>query len=370
MELNTECKCLKPVSGPINLRQLAKHLGLSQTSVSLVLNRSAASASIPQSTQDRIFAAAKKLGYRPNFSAVTLRLQRTYLVGVLMAELGEHAAGVLSGIEEALLVRKYTYIMASHRHKPELIERHQRLFADRRVEAVITIDTPYQLHLPVPVVAVAGHSRLGGVANIIVNHHKAAELGLCHLMGLGHRELAFFKGQSCSSDSEVRWQTIRAVATQLGIRVCPSLVVRLEGDTASPEPGFNAAKKLLAGATPFTALFAWNDISAIGASRTFREAGLRVPEDISVLGFDDISLAAFHNPALTTIRQPLRLMGRLAAESALMRIGSKPSREHLAVRFVDPELVIRGSTGPAPSLTAKSAGGELSPHTRLVDAYS
>jgi LacI family transcriptional regulator len=129
----------------------------------------------------------------------------------------------------------------------------------------------------------------------------------------------------------------------------------LEGDSPSPEVGYVAAKKLLAAASPFTALFAFNDISAIGAIRAFLEAGLRVPEDVSVIGFDDIHAAAFHNPALTTIRQPLWQMGTLAAETLLKRIAGGPESEYPEILTVEPELVIRQSTSEAPRPVA--AGG-------------
>ena len=156
-----------------------------------------------------------------------------------------------------------------------------------------------------PVVSVSGHDRVAGVTNIVLNHRTAAELGLRHLMEMGHRRIAFFQGQTFSSDTEVRWQAIRAAAGSLGLTIHQKLIVRLEGDSPSPQTGYCAAQRLLATGEHFTALWAFNDISAIGAVRALIEAGLRVPQDVSVLGFDDVYGAAFHNPALTTVRQPL-----------------------------------------------------------------
>ena len=329
---------------PVSLKQLAKTLGLSPTTLSLVLNDSVKAQSIPQETKDRIFAAARELNYRPNFFARSLRSQRTYSVGVLIPELSDgYAALVLTGIEDYLLQAGYIYLVTSHRHKDNLIEAHPRLLYERSVEGLIAVDTPYSQDLPLPVVSVSGHYERAGVTNIILNHERAAELGLRHLVELGHREIAFIKGQSFSSDTEVRWQAIRTVAEQLGIVVVKDLTQQMEGMSASPQVGYEAAVRLLKTGKRFTALFAFNDICAIGAIRAFREARMQVPEDISVVGFDDIYEAAYHIPALTTIKQPLQRMGMLAAETLIKRI-AEPSLPQEPFLSVEPELVVREST--------------------------
>ena len=155
-------------------------------------------------------------------------------------------------------------------------------------------------------------------------------------------------GQEFSSDTDVRWQTISEAAIRREIAIDRGLTAQLQGDTPSPELGYAAAKSILASGKKFTALFAFNDISAIGAIRAFEESGLRVPADISVLGFDDIYGAAFHNPALTTIRQPLFEMGQLAAQTLLGMLNSDFDREKSAVLTVEPTLVVRRSTAPPP----------------------
>jgi LacI family transcriptional regulator len=125
------------------------------------------------------------------------------------------------------------------------------------------------------------------------------------------------------------------------------LVVQLEGESSSPELGYQVTQKLLASREPFTALFAFNDISAIGAIQALREAGRRVPEDVSVVGFDDIQSAAFQNPALTTVRQPLREMGVIAAETLLHRITAAANTSYPKEIVVEPDLVVRASTAKA-----------------------
>ena len=182
---------------------------------------------------------------------------------------------------------------------------------------------------------------------MILDHHLAARLALEHLAGLGHRKIAFIKGQPYSSDSETRWNAIRQVAPTLGIEVRSELTVQLDIDTFSPRVGYPVAQKLLARTTDFTALFAYNDLSAIGAIRAIREKGLRVPEDISVVGFDDINSAAFQNPGLTTVRQPLGAMATKAVRILIQRLNGGDDPKEVSV---EPEFIVRESTGPARDL--------------------
>jgi LacI family transcriptional regulator, galactose operon repressor len=334
--------------GPVSLKKLAAHLDLSPTTLSLVLNDSPLANTIPQETKDRIFEAARKFDYRPNYIARSLRSARSYTLGVLVPELSDgYSAMVLSGVEEHLLKEGYFYFIASHRHRADLIERYPRLLLERCVEGLIAVDTPVPHEPSYPVVTVSGHHEIRGVTNVLLDHRRAAKLALEYLTHLGHQQIAVIKGQDFSSDTRVRWETIRDEAGRLGVSIAPSLVTQLEGDLPSPETGYVAAQKLLAIGRPFTALVAFNDVSAIGAIRALQEAGYKVPEDISVIGFDDIYTAAFHNPALTTIRQPLHEMGRLAAEHLLRRISGGPDTPFLEQVMIEPQLIIRQSTTTA-----------------------
>lgn len=334
----------------VSLKELAEHLGLSPATVSLVINRSPVADSIPQSTKDRVFAAVQKFKYRPNFFARSLRARHTFTVGVIVPEVSEgYSTSVMGGIEDHLLQEGYFYFVVSHRHRADLMDEYPRLFVERSIDGLIAVDTPWSLSLPVPVVTVSGHNQVKGVTNIVLNHVRAAELALQHLAKLGHRQIAFLKGQEFSSDTQVRWSSIEKVARQMDLAVTPSLVAQLEGDSPSPDVGYEATQRLLGARKPFTALFAFNDISAMGAVRALREAGLRVPQDVSVVGFDDIQSAAYQNPALTTIRQPLKEMGRIAGETLLRRI-RESDVSHGGEITVEPELIVRESTGPARDL--------------------
>lgn len=332
-------------SKAVSLKELAERLGLSPATVSLVINGSHVADSIPQETKDRIFAAVRKYKYRPNFFARSLRAQRSFTIGVIVPEVSDgYSASVMSGVEEHLLQEGYFYFVVSHRHRADLIDEYPRLLLERSVDGLIAVDTPWTLSLSVPVVTVSGHNQMKGVTRIVLDHVRAAEVALKHLSQLGHRDVAFIKGQEFSSDTEVRWSNIQKAARQFGIPIVRALVSQLEGDSPSPELGYQATRRLLASRQPFTALFAFNDISAMGAIRTLREAKLRVPQDVSVIGFDDIQSAAYQNPALTTVRQPLREMGRIAAETLLRRIRRSGPDSHGGETMVEPKLIVRETT--------------------------
>jgi DNA-binding LacI/PurR family transcriptional regulator len=331
----------------VSLKSLSEYLGLSTATVSLVINKSPSAKSIPHHTQERVREAARKLNYRPSFMARSLRSQRSFTIGVIVPEISEgYAALVLSGIEDHLLEAGYFYFVVSHRHKTDLIEEYPRLLQQRAVEGLIAVDTACPESLAVPVVAVSGHRDIDGVTNIVLNHALAAKLALEHLTKLGHTRLAFIKGQDFSSDTEVRWDAVQACAHSLGLEIDESLTGQLQGESTSPQLGYESTRKLLAANKPFTALFAFNDISAIGAIHALRESGRRVPEDVSVVGFDDIQSAAFQNPALTTVRQPLREMGVIAAETLLQRINAPANAPYPKEIAIDPQFIVRASTAP------------------------
>ncbi len=329
----------------VTLKSVAQHLGLTPGTVSAVLNNSSAARSIPEHTRNRILAAAKELDYRPNFLARSLRVQRTFSIGVIAEEIGDAYGGmVVNGIEACLSENKYFFFAVAHRHDPRLMKTYSDMLLARGIEGLITIDTSVAEAPPLPTVAVAGHQRVENVTNIILDHHRAAGLALRHLCQLGHTRIAFLRGQEKSSDSATRWTAIEEAARTQGVTIDPRLVLQLEGTESTPELGYPYGKALLARNVPFTALFAYNDISAIGAMRAFQEAGFRIPQDISVVGFDDIAVASFSIPTLTTVRQPLLKMGRIAAETLIDRIEERaPFLPEIAV---EPELVVRSSTAP------------------------
>lgn len=331
----------------VTLKSVAAHVGLSAGTVSAVLNDAPSAKHIPKPTRERIIAAARKLDYRPNFFARSLRKQRTFTIGVIAHEIGDgYSSAVIAGIENSARQKNYFFVTGVHRHDPELFDKYSRLLLQRGAEGLITLDFNLAHSLPVPAVAIAGHRQYEGITNIVLDHHHAAELALKHLTGLGHRQIAILKGHPDSADSQSRWNAVQEVARELGLELDPELVIQIDSTDSTPSLGYPFGRKLIEKKRRFTALFAYNDISAIGALRAFQESGLRVPQDISVVGFDDIPAAAFHYPSLTTIRQPLRRMGELAVDLLVGQI--EHSRDWQQEIAVEPEIAVRESTGPAP----------------------
>ncbi|HXM93375.1 MAG TPA: LacI family DNA-binding transcriptional regulator [Candidatus Dormibacteraeota bacterium] len=342
--------------GKVTLKTIADYLDLTPGTVSAVLNNSRASQAIPEHTKNRVLEAARKLNYRPNYFARSLRGKRTHTIGVIAEEIGDpYGAMVISGIEQHLRENNFFFLTVCHRHDQKLLQTYSEMLQSRGVEGFITVDTSVLAAPALPTVAVAGHQDVPGVTNIVLDHRLAATMALKHLYELGHREIAFLRGQPFSSDSADRWAGICHVAQELGLRIRPELQVQMDEMDSTPQLGYKFAKIVLARKIPFTALFSYNDITAIGAIGAVRDAGLRVPEDVSVIGFDDIPAAAFASPGLTTVRQPLLRMGQIAARTVIDQIEQRaPFVPKIAI---EPELVVRQSTSVAatPHLHAQPA---------------
>ena len=255
-------------------------------------------------------------------------------------------------MEECLIEERYFYLTASHRRRSDLIDEYPRLLMDRGVEGFIAIDTALERSPGLPAVVVAGHRQIEGVTNVVLDQRRAADLVLGHLHKLGHRKIAFMRGGSHSGDADDRWNCLMAVARELRIGVESPDIVPLHLRVSTPELGFEPTNQLIGRRSDFTAIVCYNDFSAIGAARACLNHGIRVPHDVSIVGFDDIETAAFHNPSLTTIRQPLKEMGRVAARVLLQRMTSRAALPDFVP--ILPQLVIRESTCPPNSHRANT----------------
>jgi DNA-binding LacI/PurR family transcriptional regulator len=345
--------------GHVNLRMLAEHLELSQTTISLVLNNSPSAKSIPEETRRRVIEAAQRLNYRPNYFARSLRQSRSMSVGVLAPDLSEgYFTRVMSGVVQELTAAHYFFFTACHDWNRELIEKYPRMLVERAVDGFLLLNTAADtVEVPVPVVTISAHSRVENVTNIVLDHHAAVKDALKHLYELGHRRIAFMRGPEAIPDSSFRWNAILEVARELGLPMDPNYEVDIDASGWSmtagyhpmaPEIGYKPMKALLEQHRNFTAVFCFNDIAAIGAIRALTDAGLCVPRDVSVVGFDDILSAEYATPSLTTVRQPLLEMGKRGAQVLLDRITNR-DQEYPAEIVMVPEFVVRESTGPAPA---------------------
>jgi DNA-binding LacI/PurR family transcriptional regulator len=353
----------------VTLKFLGKQLSLSPTTISVVISDSPLASTIAEKTKRRIWEAVKQFNYRPNLFARYLHGKRTYCVAVLVPDIGdEFSSSLISGIEKSLAQQGYFYFVVSHRGAPELIDKSPDTLLDRGVEGMIFINTPLIRSLPVPVIAISDITEADGVSSIVIDNSRAANLALKHLTKLGHERIAFLRGPRGNGDSEDRWDCLQRAAKELKVHIDEKLTRELGrypecNKTTMSDLGYHAARELLSSSPEFTALVAFNDGSAIGAIRAFRDAGLKVPDDISVLGFDDIEQAAFNVPRLTTIRQPLMRMGELAASGLIKRI-EQPEVQTEDV-IVEPELVVRESTA-APRRKPVRISNDMGSKDRVV----
>src|SRR3984957_10107646 len=341
-ELNKDSK---PDTGkPVTLKTLAEYLDHSPATISIVLNNSPVANSISPATRERVLDAAKKFEYRPNLHARMLRTRITNTIGVIVPELSEgYFTGVMLGVEQYLLQEGFLYFTVSHLGRADLREEDQELLMGRRVDGFLLVNTELSVNVSLPVVGVSSHSKEPGISNILLDHNVAARKALHHLHELGHRKIAFMKGQRYSLDSEARWESILSIAKELDITIRPELCIYLEKNLWSPELGYQPMRELLTRTRDFTAMFCFNDTAAIGAIRAIQDAGLSCPRDISVIGFDDITVGEYFNPRLTTVRQPLHKMGWTAAQMLIKRI-QFPELTFPHEVWFEPELVVREST--------------------------
>jgi len=332
---------------PISLKVLAEYLDLSPATISLVVNNAPGAKSIAPATRARVMEAVRKLDYQPNSIARSLRTRQTFTIGVIVPEFSEgYFTMVMNGVEEHLLQSGYLHFVVCHQGRPDLIDEYPRLLIKRLVDGFLLVNTSLNEPVSQPVVSISGHKELSGVTNVVLNHDRSATLALKHLYELGHRRIAFMKGQRHALDSESRWNSIAQIARKMGIQIVPELCVYLEANSWSPELGYPVVRDLLNRTRDFTAIFCFNDIAAIGAVRALADAGLSCPKDISVVGFDDIASAMYHTPSLTTVRQPLHRMGQTAAQMLLRRI-QYPHEAYPETVTFEPELMVRESTGAA-----------------------
>jgi DNA-binding LacI/PurR family transcriptional regulator len=344
----------------ITLRKLAEHLGLSRTTISMILNDVPEATRFPEETRRRVVETAKKLGYRPNYFARSLGRKRSYLIGVIAPDLGNgYEAALLSGFERRLLNTGYTSFVSNHFWSTSLLHRHIETLRDRGAEGLLLIDSTPSESPGIPAVTICTNTSPKWSTRVSIDNAFGIWETINHLVGLGHREIAFIKGPEWSGDTEDRWNAVLTTCKKLGLRVDADLTVQLERleptGMRHPEEGRVAAQKLLGCGKRFTALVTYNDVSALGAMTALREAGYKIPEDVSVMGFDDIEFASVAYPPLTTIRQPLREMGATAAELLLRKLAKNEVVENICVR---PELVVRSSTCP-PSLASPKVARRL-----------
>jgi LacI family transcriptional regulator len=329
----------------ITIRDVARHAGVSASTVSRVLNRTAR---VAPAKHAAVLKAVQSLGYRPNVVAQELASGRSRAFGVLPQGISSPFYGrLLKGVEQGLRGSGYYPIFASGEQPAEESQAIE-LFLSHRVDALILVggqlpeEDIVRLAERMPLIAIGRNIRGLEHRCLRVENRGGGYRATRHLLDLGHVGIAHITGLPRHADAIARREGYAAALADAGIALDPALVI--EGDFEE-RSGYVAAESLLAAGVPFTAVFAGNDQMACGAGAALVRHGLRVPQDVSIVGFDDQPHAAYTWPALTTVRQPAMEMGMAAARALLDQL-----RGH---GFVQPtfntDLVLRDSTGPAPA---------------------
>lgn len=336
---------MKRRQNPVNLKFLAEQLGLSQGTVSMALSPNAESSGVAAKTRERVLRAAMELNYQPNFYARSLSSGRSFTIGILVPAISDgYYSTVIAGIEAYLLKKNYFFLVTSHHWEPARMEQLPDAMQRRGVEGLIVVNTALP-DLPLPSVRIGGSVRHPHSTNVRIDEKWGTQLALQYLVERGHRQIAFFRGEPESTAAEERWSGILHAAKSLGVKIDKRRIVQLQlskykAGVEGAWVGYSAAQELLRRKVPFTALLAYNDATAIGAMRAFHDARLNIPQEISVMGYDDIPAAEYERPALTTVRQPLLHMGAIAAETLLKLIERTPVKPEI---LIEPELVLRNS---------------------------
>jgi LacI family transcriptional regulator, galactose operon repressor len=343
----------------VTMRDVAEQSGFSPATVSVVLNNAPLARYIAPATKKRIEETAKKLGYRPNALARFLRSKRSHSVGVMFFDITDpFCTPILRGIENALYALSYVPIFADAHNQRNRFERYLEMLLEHHVEALILVANwlVVDIHLladlskrDIPATTIGWELAGDAVGSVMVDNEAGGRLALEHLVQLGHRKIAFIRGPKMIIDSAPRWRGIQKMAHAAGLEIDPALTAQLP-DLLDPNSGFDGGYRLveewLQKKKKFTAVVAFDDLTAMGAIRALTKHGVKVPEQCSVIGFDDVPLSALAAPSLTTVRQPLEAMGNLAVNMVMEGINAKVEKRDWTPtqQKVNPELMIREST--------------------------
>ncbi|GAA1562587.1 LacI family DNA-binding transcriptional regulator [Actinomadura kijaniata] len=325
------------------IRNVAERAGVSKSLVSLVMR---GSPHVSERRRQAVLQAARELGYRPNAVARSLVEGRTRLIGAIVADLhNPYFAEFLDGLQESLHGAGLRMLVGSGRWDPMFEAEAVEAFLEMRVDGLVLLsvvpDSLKEAVASVPVVVV-GERDVQDVDIVVDDDELGGGLAVDHLVSLGHRRIAHIEGAR-STTARYRRAGYEKAMERHGL----AAEVLVEAGDFTEEGGYRAAGALLRRDPRPTAIFAPNDLAATGALSAADELGLRVPQDVSIVGYDNTHLAAIRHISLTSVDQPRREMGRAAAELLTARIGdpARPARQNLVV----PHLVVRSSTGPVPA---------------------
>jgi LacI family transcriptional regulator len=337
----------------VTLRDVARTAGVHPGTASRALNEQTRSL-VNAETAERVLAAAEALGYHPNPIARGLKTRRSYTIGVLIPDiLNPLFPPIIRGIEDRLDQAGYTSVIANTENDPERERIDFRAMRARQVDGFITA-TARRDHalldeivaLGVPVVLVNRRLDDGALGSATADDRAGIKLAVDHLAELGHRRIAFIGGPTSLSTGLQRCEGFKAVMREHGLKAEPKLTV--VGESFTMPEGQRLCRHLLGGGKPFTAIVAGNDLMALGCYDALGEHGRVCPDDVSVVGYNDMPFSDHFNPPLTTIRIPHYELGVAAADLLLAQLDGSPDVDGHGHVVLEPSLVVRGSTAPPP----------------------
>lgn len=332
----------------VSIKDIARAAKVSHPTVSRALSNSPL---VKGETANRIRQIAASLGYRPSAIARSLATKRTKTIGVVVTSIADpFIADVISGVEEAANDHGYSVFLANSNANPEREVKVVHSFHERRVDGIlVTASRVGALYVPllsqvkVPIVLINNQhpdETDEFIYSVTIDNIKASTEVMRHLVGLGHKRIAYIGDRGGFQSDIERLAGYRKGLAEANYPFIPELVVHGDG---KPEGGGQAMEQLLTLSSPPTAVFCYNDMSALGALRLLHGRGIKVPEDMSLVGFDDLAIASYTCPLLTTVSQPKQQMGRMAMEIMIKLLSRSDSRTNIKV---EGELIIRESTAP------------------------
>lgn len=341
----------------ITIRDVAERAEVSKSTVSRVLSGAKTAIPISQETRQRVLEAARELQYQPHPSARALRGKSTHLLGLIVREIGDpFFAELVEVITNIAKVQGYDLVLGYARSDPEKALALSEVLDPRRCDGLFLLgdlkesaeDHAFlsqmkERHLVVSVCR-GSQGLSGGNPCVNVDNRKGTFMALNYLAQLGHHRIAFLDG-SRLGDLRERLDTYCEFMRQRFGELCGEYI---QSDENSYAGSYRAMQRLLSLQSPPTAVFAVDDTMAIGALKALSDMGYAVPKDVSVIGFDDIKIAAYLQPSLTTIRQPIEKMGQKAVELLLEMMMEKSVPDPVPRFLMEPELIVRDSCAPPP----------------------
>jgi len=329
----------------INIKEIARMAGVSASSVSRVINKQPG---VKPENRKRVEKIIKETSYRPNLLARELLMKKTNIIGIVLPEIHSYYADRIAGIMDVCHANKFGIMIATSRENPREDIKNLNLFYEKQVDGIVLFvstlipeheKTLREINRKVPIVMVGQEIEGLKIPSVIQDNYQGGRKAVEYLIENGHKNIAIISGPSINYSAQQRLNAYFDVLKENGLPISLKLVS--QGDFTLPS-GYDAMNSIMANneIRP-TAVFASNDMMAMGAAKALSEKGLKIPEDISIIGFDDVVIAEYFNPALTTVHQNHYDVGRQAGELLMENLKNR----NITVKrlILEQRLVIRKS---------------------------